>query len=89
MGVIGIQGVTRELLLVSTRHCYMVSEKNIFLSFSHNRSMGAITPQGVTSFEHKGLIGRIYVEHRLTLLHTCAKYKSCGPHGFLEVFFPL
>ena len=63
----------------------MVSEKSIF-KFSPKRSMGAITPQGVTSYDHKGLIGRIYVGHHLTLLHTCTKYKSSGPHGFIEAF---
>ena len=31
------------------------------LSFSHNKSMGAIDPQGVASFDHRDLIGRIYV----------------------------
>ena len=39
----------------------MVSEMNIFLSFSHNKSMGAIDPQSVASFDLRGLIGRIYV----------------------------
>ena len=75
-----------DLLLVSTRHCYMLHiygfRKEHFLSFSHNRSIEAITPKGVTSFDHKGLVGWIYVGHHLTLLHTCTKYKSCGPHGF-------
>ena len=37
----------------------MVSED--FLSFSHNKFMGAIDPQGVASFEHTDLIGRINV----------------------------
>ena len=81
MGIIDTQSVARGLLLVSTRHCYMLTiygfrEKH-FLSFSHKRSMGAINPQGVTGFDPRGLIGRIYVEHHLTLLHTCTKYKSC------------
>ena len=38
------------------------------------------------SFDPRGLIGRINVGHHLTLLHTCTKYKSCGPHGFRDVF---
>ena len=38
----------------------MVSEK-IFVSFFNNKSMGAIDPQGVASFDPRDLIGRIYV----------------------------
>ena len=39
----------------------MVSEKKIFLGFSHYKSMGANDSLGVTSLDHRGLIGRIYV----------------------------
>ena len=39
----------------------MVSEKKIFLSFSHYKSMGANDPQGVASLDPRGLICRIYV----------------------------
>ena len=39
----------------------MVSEKKIFLSFSHYKSMGANAPRGVASLDPRGLIGRIYV----------------------------
>ena len=40
----------------------MVSED--FLSFSHNKSMGANDSQGVASFDSREMIGRIYVgEH--------------------------
>ena len=39
----------------------MVSEKNIFLSFSYCKSMGANEPQGMASSGPRGLIGRIYV----------------------------
>ena len=39
----------------------MVSEKNIFLSFSRYKSMGANDPLGAASLDPEGLIGRIYV----------------------------
>ena len=41
----------------------MVSEKKIFLSFSHYtcKSMGANDPQVMASLGPRGLIGRIYV----------------------------
>ena len=58
----------------------MVSEKKIFLSFSHYKSMGANDPPGVASLDPRGLIGRIYVGDHNTLLHT--EYISSGPHGF-------
>ena len=35
--------------------------ENIFLSFSHYKSMGANDPRGVASVNPSGLIGRIYV----------------------------
>ena len=42
----------------------MVSEKKIFLSFSHYKSVGAYDPRGVASLDPRGMIGRIYVgEH--------------------------
>ena len=90
MGVTDTQDVARGLMLVSTRYCYllniyMASEKIIFLSFSQ-KSIGAINPQGVTSFDPRGLIGWIFVGYHLKSLHTCTKYKSCGPHGFRDVF---
>ena len=39
----------------------MVSEKKIFLRFSHYKSMGANDSRGVASLGPRGLIGRIYV----------------------------
>ena len=63
----------------------MVSEKKIFLSFSHYKSMGATDPWGVASLGLRGLIGKIYIGYHQTLLHT--KYVSCGPHGFREEDF--
>ena len=37
---------------------------------------------GRASLDPRDLIGRIYVEDHLTLIHT--KYISCKPHGFRE-----
>ena len=51
-----------------------VSEKKIFLCFSHCKSMGANDPWGG---------GR--KENHYTLLHT--KYESSGPCGFREEDF--
>ena len=60
----------------------MVSEKKIFLRFSYCKSMGANNPRGVAILDPRGMIGRIYVEYHLTLLHT--KYTSFRPCGFRE-----
>ena len=89
MGVIDTQDVARCLLLVGTGQCYMLNiygfRKEHFLSFSHNKSMGAFNQHGVTSFDPRGLIGRIYVGHHLISLHACTIYQSCRPHSFREV----
>ena len=63
----------------------VVSEKKIFLCFSHCKSMGANDPRGGAIFDPRGMIGRIYIEDHYTLLHT--KYESFGPCGFGEDFF--
>ena len=60
----------------------MVSEKKIFLSFSHYKSVGANDPRGVASLDHRSLIGRINVGNHYTLL--CTKYVSYGPHSSRE-----
>ena len=39
-------------------------------------------PRGVANLDPRGMIGRIYVEYHLTLLHT--KYTSFRPCGFRE-----
>ena len=84
----------------TTIHCYtqnrttlglVVSEKKIFLCFSHCKSMGGNDPQGGAIFDLRGMVGRIYKEdHYSTLLHI--KYESSGPCGFGEedffMFFP-
>ena len=62
-----------------TKHCYtqnikalglMVSRKKAFVCFPHYKYMGANDPQGGAIFDPRGMIGRIYVEHHTTLLHT-------------------
>ena len=40
----------------------VVSEKKIFLCFSHCKSMGANDPRGGAIFDPRGMIGRIYIE---------------------------
>ena len=57
----------------------VVSEKKIFLCFSHYKSTGANDPWGGAIFDPRGMIGRIYIEDHYTLLH--AKYESFGPCG--------
>ena len=42
-------------------------------------------PQGVANLDPRGMIGRIYGEYHLTLLHT--KYTSFRPCGFREEDF--
>ena len=63
----------------------VVSEKKIFLCFSHCKSMGANDPRGGAIFDPRGVIGRIYKEDHYTLLHT--KYEGSGPCGFGEEDF--
>ena len=48
-------------------------------------TMGDDDPRGVTNLDPRGIIGRIYVEYHLTLLHT--KYISFRPGGFREEDF--
>ena len=57
----------------------VVSEKKIFLCFSHD------APRGVACMDPRGTVGRIYKEDHYTLLHT--KYVSFGPCGFGEEDF--
>ena len=53
-----------------------------FLSISHYKTMGANEPQGMANLDPRGMVGRIYVDNHLSLLHT--KYLSSGPYGFDE-----
>ena len=63
----------------------MISEKKIFLRFSHCKYMGAHGPWGVATLDSRGLTGRIYIVDHYTFLHT--RYVSCGPHGFKDYIF--
>ena len=47
--------------------------------------MGDDDPRGMANLDPRGMIGRIYVEYHLTLLHT--KYTSFRPCGFREECF--
>ena len=63
----------------------VVSEKKIFLCFSHCKYMGANDPRGGAIFVSRSMIGRIYKKDHYTLLHT--KYEGSGPRGFGEEDF--
>ena len=73
------------LLTKHERLGLVVSEKKIFLCFSHCKSMGAKDPQCGAIFDPRGMIGRIYKQDHYTLLHT--KYEGSGPCGFGEEDF--
>ena len=51
----------------------VVSEKKIFLCFSHCKSMADNDPRGGAIFDPRGIIGKIYVEDHYILLHTNMK----------------
>ena len=60
-----------QFIMGTTKHCYiqniealglLVSEKKIFVSFSHCKSMETIYPRGVAKFDPRGKAGTIYVE---------------------------
>ena len=60
-----------QFIMGTTKHCYLqniealgllVSEKKIFVSFSHCKSMETIYPRGVAKFDPRGMAGIIYVE---------------------------
>ena len=71
----------------------VVSEKKIFLCFSHCMSMGGNEPRGGAIFEPRGMVGRIYKEDHYTTIHCYTqKNESSGPCGFREedffLYFP-
>ena len=60
-----------QFIMGTTKHCYiqniealglLVSEKKIFVCFSHCKSMETIYPRGVAKFDPRGMAGTIYVE---------------------------
>ena len=71
-GLYGPQGHGwQDFMKGTTRHCYtqnmkalgfLVSEKKIFLCFSHCKSMGANDPRGGVIFDPRAMVGRIYKE---------------------------
>ena len=60
-------------------------EEETFFLFSYCMTLGDDDPRGVANLDPRGMIGRIYVEYHLTLLHT--KYKSFRPCGLREEDF--
>ena len=59
--------------------------EDFFYIFSYCMTMGDDDPQGVANLDPRCMIGRIYVEYHLTLLHP--KYTSFRPCGFREEDF--
>ena len=45
-------------------------------------TIGDDDPRGVANLDPRGMIGRVYIEYHLTLLHT--EYTSFRPCGFRE-----
>ena len=95
-GMIGRIYVKYHLTLLHTLNIQalglVVLEKKIFKCFSQYflrfflyKSMEANDPRGMAYLDPRGMIGRIYVEYYLTLLHT--KYTSFRPCGFREEDF--
>ena len=78
-----------------TKHCFTQKykssgphgfrEEDFFTFFPIISLWRPMTPGGVANLDPRGMIGRIYVEYHLTLLHT--KYTSFRPCGFREEGF--
>ena len=47
-------------------------------------TMGDDDPRGVANLDPRGMVGRIYIEYHLTLLHTKYRPTSFRPCGFRE-----
>ena len=87
-GMVGRIYVGNHLTLLRTKYpssgpCGFREED--FLSFSHYKSMRDNEPRGLATLEPRGMIGRIYVDDHLTLIHT--KYLSSRSYGFREKYF--
>ena len=66
----------------TTIHCYAQNMKALGLVvsekiFFHCKSMGANDPRVGVIFDPRGMVGKIYKEDHITLLHT--KYESSRP----------
>ena len=54
-------------------------EEDFFYVFPIVSLWKPIRPRGVANLDQRGMIGRIYVEYHLTLLHTkYTSFRSCG-----------
>ena len=86
-GTVGIIYKGEYYSLVHTKYentgPYGFEEDDFFL-FSNCKSKGAIDPQGGAISDPRGMLGRIYVNLHITMLHT--KYRSFVCCGFREDF---
>ena len=84
-GMIGRIYVGDHLMLLHTKYLssgpYDFREEDLKF-FSHYKCMGDNEPRGMARLIFRGMVGRIYVGDRLTLLHT--KYLKSVPYGFRE-----
>ena len=64
---------------------HMVSKKTIFYVFPIVSLRELLTPRGGAISDPRGMLGRIYVNLHITMLHT--KYRSFGCCGFREEDF--
>ena len=78
-----------HLLLLHTKYKssgpHGLREEDFLFLFSYCMTMENDDPRGVANLDPRGMIGRIYVEYHLTLLHT--KYTSFRPCGHREEDF--
>ena len=63
----------------------LIVQTRIFLSFSHNKTMGTNDPMDMANLDPRSMVGRINVGEHLTSLHTLSI--STQPHGFREEDF--
>ena len=81
--IIGRIYVRYHLLLLHTKYKssgpHGLREEDFF---PYCMTMGHDDPRGVANLAPRGMIGRIYIEYHLTLLHT--KYTSFRSCGFRE-----
>ena len=64
----------------SSGPCGFGEEDFFFSFFPHCKALEANDPQGGAIFDPRGMIGRIYVKLRITMLHT--EYRNFGSCGF-------